>query len=150
MKRRSFIACVASGIFCAQPAIAAEHMNGGRSAFEPRRGGFAGLNLTLPLGGTNGGKAVARLQVTSMRGVSDPHSGAALEGPRPGGLEIGLDGKGKPAFYVGGQSAAQMQEKLGVRGNSGTTLLIVGGVVLLVLLVVAAKETAGFGALPPG
>lgn len=149
MKRCRFFTCLLSSVLCAQSAAAATLGVVPGAGVEVRSESFAGLNVTLPLGGARQ-KAAARLQVTRMARTWDPHFGAPLRTYHPKGLEIGLNKKGTPALYLEGRSASEIQQKLGVRGDTGTVLLIVGGVALLVILVVAAKETAGFGSLPPG
>ena len=151
MRGTSYLAGGLAGIaLAARPCLAAEDMISDRNGLEVRRDSFAGLNVSMAFGGAKPRQATARLQLTSVTKVWGPYSSGSVQTHRPRGLELGFDKAAAPVFYVGGQDTATLEQKLGVRGRTGTVLLIVGGVALIVLLVVAAKETAGFGSLPPG
>lgn len=134
---RCAAAMVAAGIFAAQPCIAADnHHDAG--AREPLSSAFVGVNLRLPLGG-NAGKPSARLQFTAASTGRDTRSGSAAK-IRAHGFEIGLRENGKPALYMGGQDAAEMKTKLGVRGSATTTVVVVGGVLLLFFILASATQ----------
>ena len=100
---------------------------------------FAGANIRLPLGEKRGAKPTARLQL----GMVSRSSGTRPV--PPGGLELGLTGRGKPEMFLGGQSAKQMRERLNLSGSNGSTATIVFGVVLLAvgILVITNLDDLG-------
>jgi hypothetical protein len=128
---------LAAGVLAAQPCAAAEDYPEA-GARERRASAFGGLNLRVPIGGTDAGKPSARLQLAAASTVRDMRSGSTSTA-RAHGLEFGTDAEGRTAFYMGGQNTAEMKTKLGV-GGSTTTIIVAGGVLLLLLVLLAASQ----------
>jgi hypothetical protein len=103
---------------------------------------FAGLSVRLPLGRT--AKPSARLRFATGYSLRDGASGA-MRTNLGNGLEIGAGKGGRPAYFIGGAKAAELQNRLGIKGGTGTTLLVVGGVLVAVVIVALAAGGAGFG-----
>lgn len=136
---------LAAGMLVAQPCAA----SGFQEAQETSRqsSAFVGLNLRLPLGQVRTAKPTLRLQFTTSQTVRDQRTGAT-ETFKADGLEIGGMKGGKLTFYLNGESATEMQNRLNVGGANGT-LIIVGGVVLVAVLVLAASASARSDLLNP-
>jgi hypothetical protein len=132
---------VAAAMLVAQPCAAA-HDYRETGAADRRMTAFAGVGVRLPLG--TAAKASARLRFTTGYRLRDTSSGAERTSLGEG-FEIGFGRKGKPIYFVGGQDAAGLQTKLGMKGGPGTTLLVVGGVLVAVVIVGLAAGGAGFG-----
>jgi hypothetical protein len=105
------------------------------------------LKVSLPLGTHQPAKPTARLQLTYNQQLRDSRTGDVRTFSPPG-LEFGASAKGKPMLFVGGQNAAEVERKLGVRGSTGKTILIVGGV-LIVLVIVGSVLAAPASLLDP-
>lgn len=140
-------AATAAILLCAQPCLAADDFRS-LGATERRSGAFAGMTVRMPLDRQRA-KPTARLQLTTVHQSYDRSSGLSGRTIMPAGLELGLGRSAKPTLFVGGRSTADIEEKLHVKGSSGTTILIVGGVLLLAVVVLAsvadAQPTAGPG-----
>lgn len=140
---KSAAAGIAAALLLTQPCAAADDFRE-FSATNRQMTAFAGVNVRLPLGGTAEAKPSARLQFTTGHSLYDSGSGAERT-YRGRGLEIGAGKTGLPTFFVGGQNAAELQKKLGLKGGSSTTLLIVGGALVAVIIVALAAGGAGIG-----
>lgn len=139
-KAGAAIAALSLGV---QPCLAADLANK-LHATETRTAAFAGLQVRLPLGQKERAKPTARLQLSSTHYARE-QTGGFVQIHRTSGLEFGAGKAGKPALFIGGQEAADVQKKLNI-GGSTTTLLIVGGVVLAVVVLAAIASgtpTAG-------
>lgn len=126
-----------AGMFlaAAQPCLAAEDLRMGGET-RARASGFVGLGVRLPLGQRARQVPTARLVAGLATSRIDAQSGRSLGLEAPKGLELGLDRRGRLQPFVGGLSAAGIENRLGVRGSTGKTLLIAGGI--------AAAAVAGF------
>ena len=136
MSSRRTIAGCAAALLTAQPVLAADRQSSA----------FAGVTVRLPFGGGPERKPTARLRVTSFHDYRDAR-GATVQSHRPAGLELGLTGLGKPAFYVGGQRLAETDPRL--HGKGKTTWIVVGGVIVLAVVVLASVASAMPTAGPP-
>jgi hypothetical protein len=138
-------AMAAAAMLAAQPVAAADLRS---FDSDQRRGAaFGGLKVSLPLGTHRPAKPTARLQLTYSQQLRDSRTGD-VRAFSPPGLEFGASAKGKPMLFVGGQNAAAVERRLGVRGSTGKTILIVGGV-LIVLVIVGAVLSAPADLLDP-
>ena len=134
---------VAAAVLAAQPCAAADDFRDMRAP-ERRSGAFAGLSINVPLDRGIRRRPTARLQLTTTSTVRRA-DGATITYRAPGD-ELGAGRRGRPTYSIAGQNPAEMRERLGVGGSTGTTLLIVGGVVLVVLVlatVASAMPQAG-------
>jgi hypothetical protein len=134
---RCAAAIAALGFLAAQPCAAAEDYRD-MGMRERHASAFAGVNLSVPIGGRQAMKPSARLQLTAASTVRDIRSGATRT-TRSHGFEIGGGEKGKPALYMGGQKTAEMKTKLGIGGSTTTTIIVVGGVLLLLYILAASQ-----------
>ncbi len=137
---RYALAAAAAAMLPVQPCLAADDLG----FAERRSGAFAGLRVSVPLGAGNPARPSARLQLTSFHDYTDPR-GATLRSIRSPGLELGLDGSGRMAYYIGGEDVAETRRRIEARGST-TTWIIVGGLVLLVVVLAAvasAQPTPG-------
>jgi hypothetical protein len=125
----------------AQPCAAADDYRAAGTT-DIRPAAFAGLHVRLPFG--TAAKPTARLQFATGYRISDASSSARRTFLGEG-FEIGLGKKGAPAYFLAGQSGAQLRNGLALKGGTGTTLLIVGGVLVVAVVVAAAAGGAGFG-----
>lgn len=121
----------AAAMIAAQPCAAADDFRDTRPA-ERRPGAFAGLSVNVPLDRATRRRPTARLQLTTTSTVRRA-DGTTVTYRAPG-VELGADRRGRPTYSIAGQNPAEIRERLGVGGSTGTTLLIVGGVVLVVLV----------------
>jgi hypothetical protein len=136
---RSIAACAAVAL-TAQPCFAAEDI-GAVAVGERHSAAFAGVNLRLPLGRAGAkDKPSARFQLSMTHEYRDA-SGSTLRRHQSRGLELGLGGKGTPAYFVGGQKLDQQNARLRMSGGK-TTWIIVGGVVVLAVVILAAVASA--------
>jgi len=105
---------------------------------------FAGLNVRMSLGGAKRARPSARLQLTTSYDVRDTRTGS-IKTFKVQGLEIGAGRNGAPAFYINGQSTAQMQKKLRLSSSTSNTVWIVAGVALVAVavLVLVSTDEAG-------
>ena len=139
------VAMAAATMLVAQPVAAADL--GSVPSDQRRAAAFGGLKVSLPLGNRGPAKATARLQLAYGGQLRDSRTGS-VRAFSPPGLELGASGKGKPMLFVGGQNAAEVERRLGVRGSTGKTILIVGGV-LIVLVIVGSVLAAPADLLDP-
>jgi hypothetical protein len=130
-----------AAILATQPCAAADDYLPSRSG-EARMTAFAGLSVRLPLGGT--ARPSARLRFATGYSFRDSASGA-VRTDLGSGLEIGAGKRGMPTYFIGGEKASALRDKLGIKGGSGKTLLIVGGVLVAVVIVAVAAGGAGLG-----
>lgn len=141
----TFVKCAltitAAGILAAQPCAAASSSAGWT---EHRMSTFAGLNVRMSLGGAKRARPSARLQLTTSYDVRDTRTGS-IKTFKVQGLEIGAGRNGAPAFYINGQSTAQMQKKLRLSSSTSNTVWIVAGVALVAVavLVLVSTDEAG-------
>ena len=138
MVRAWFIAAIAITSLVAQPCTAQSvaPLETGRQA-----SGFVGLNLNVPLGGAVKPQPSLRLQATLEHRRYDPYAVVPTVF-RPRGFELGLSSKGEVAFFLNGESAAEVEKRLEL-GGTGGTVLIIGGVLLaagVVIFLVAADD----------
>jgi hypothetical protein len=138
---RQGAAALAAAMLISQPSAAAnDYRQAG--ATDSRLTTFAGFRVRLPLG--SAAKPTARLQLSTGYSLLDASSGERRT--RLGqGIEVGLGRKGGPTYFVAGQDASKLHEKLGLKGGTGTTLLVVGGVLVVALVAAVAAGGAGFG-----
>jgi hypothetical protein len=78
------------------------------------------VNLRMEIGGFAGEEPSARLQFTTSRSVRNLDTGAVRTFKAPG-LEIGAAKTGTPAFYLNGQSKAELEQRLGLFGRMNPT-----------------------------
>ncbi|HEX8482017.1 MAG TPA: hypothetical protein VF650_08960 [Allosphingosinicella sp.] len=128
-------AALAVLLLAAQPCAAADDLRD-TSAAQRRTAPFAGVGLSLPLGGPAKASPSARLQFTAAR----PAGGTFARAGAAPGLELGLAQAGKPTLYIGGRSTAELDRRLNLGGSKGTILVVAGAVVLLVLLAAAVAD----------
>lgn len=136
---QSSAAAAALLLLAAQPCFAAGDLRS-TGAVERRSGGFAGMTIRVPMGQQDA-RASARLQLATVNHSYDRESRLSGRSSQAAGFELGLSGSAKPALYIGGRNAAEVQRKLQIKG-SGTTILLVGGVVLLSVLLLASLADA--------
>ena len=131
-------------MLAAQPCYSADDI---RDIGNPHRvsAAFAGANVSLALGRGGHPRPAARLQLGVTHTYPDTRSAAPTQMHRFSGFELGASTNGEPIFYLGGQDVRNVEQRLGVKGSTGT-VLIVGGV--LVALVVVALMSSG-GQLSP-
>jgi hypothetical protein len=132
-------AAAAALAIAAQPCLAADLPSDG-SGTRGRLGAFAGIGVSVPLGGGRKPVPRARLQLGAAYNVYDARSGALLRSGRAAGLELGAAKSGAPNFSIAGQEDAELKRKLGLHGTTG--YVVIGGVVLLVVLVLRAVAQA--------
>jgi hypothetical protein len=134
-------AAAAAAMLLAQPCAAADDFRDS-GATDRHMTAFAGLSVRMPLGSE--GRPSARLRFATGYSLREAGSGA-VRSSLGQGLEIGVGKKGIPTYFIGGQRAAELQQTLGIKGGTGTTLLIIGGVLVAVVIVAAAAGGGGFG-----
>jgi hypothetical protein len=123
----AFAAAMAS--LAASPALAADDIHGG-SQMERRSGAFAGASFRIPIGGRDGGKSSARLQLTMEQRYTDPQRGFAGRTIRTSGIEFGASPSGRASFYVGGQSLPDLERRMRMTGSTGW---VIGGIAIAVV-----------------
>ncbi len=136
---QSSAAAAAILLLSAQPCLAADDVRS-TGAVERRSGAFAGMTVRVPMG-REGAKANVRLQLATIHHSYDRDSRLSGLSYRGSGLELGLSATAKPALYIGGRNAAEVERRLKM-GGSGTTVLLVGGVVLLTVILLASLASA--------
>jgi len=116
---------------------------------EQRQAAFAGAAVRLEFGGRTAAAPEARLGIGFSRYQrGGPGAFTSRTGPQLP-LEIGLF-EGRPTFFVGGERASRMNQRLGF-GNSTTPLLLVGGLAVGVLAVVLISgDDDDANTCPPG
>jgi hypothetical protein len=145
-----FVSAAAISITFCGPA-AAGGLRGDAAPVTQRSAAFAGLSLSLPLGG-GGAKPRAALGAGFVRSAGDA-SGRVERRISLSGLELPLAGAGRPDLAIGGRSLAELRPSL--RG-SGSTPFIVGGVLLaagaVVLLTTgdSGQDDGPLNPCPPG
>jgi hypothetical protein len=73
----------------------------------------------------------ARLQI-GMRSISRSRQSAApLDTQHVPALELGIGGRDKGALFIAGQPTREIERRLGVRGDTYTTVSIIGVVALV-------------------
>jgi hypothetical protein len=128
---KKIAAASAAAMLISQPCLAADdHRDIG--ARERRSGAFAGLNVRLPMGKGNPGKASAKVQLTTLHQYRTG-AGAVVRAYRPDGLELGLSRSGGASLSIAGQDLRRANERVALKGST-TTYLIVGGVLLAVVV----------------
>lgn len=121
----------------AQPGIASER-SGSSLSGEHRSGVFAGAALTVPFGRGTAARPRAGLRLTTTHQYRDGRSAEIEQRYRNPALELRFSGSGNPRIYVAGQSAAEMERRLGVNGS--TTWLIVGGVAVILVAAIVLSN----------
>ena len=127
MKPSILFALVAASALSAQPCLAAADFRDNQNLVS-RSGAFAGLGIRMALERGRIAAPTARLKLGMSHSLVDASSGAPVRVAPASSLELGFTGKAKPRLFVGGQSLADMKQRLGFRGSTGTILLIVAGV----------------------
>lgn len=136
-------AAAAAALLAAQPCAAADDFRERRMT-DVRPGAFAGVTLRMPIGEGAPRRPRASLRFTSVASIRDAAGASTTRYAE--GVEIGAGPNGRVSLSIGGQGTAQLKDRLGVGGSTGTTLLIVGGVVLVVFVlasVAGATPTPG-------
>lgn len=142
MRSTKWLGACAAGFLALQPCLAAEPF-GGEGGGQRQSSAFAGLTVRVPLGRSGATGPSARLQLTTIHERRDSRGGI-LSSQRAEGVELGLDRRGRAAYYVGGEDVRKIDERLNAKGK--TTWIVVGGVLLLVVVLAAvasAMPTAG-------
>ena len=141
----SATAALAAAMLIAQPCMAAEEI---RDLFrlQSRPAPYAGATFRLNFGGARKATPSLRLHAGMVRSQEDRGTMSSTNSLQVSALEVGVSREGLPIFYVAGQDARNLEQRLGIKGSTGKTLLIVGGV--LVLVVVVGLMTSG-GSLGP-
>jgi hypothetical protein len=120
----------------AQPCVAAEDFKD-REQGERRTAAFAGATLKMNFGQRSNPKPEARLQL----GMRHNFEGSPAAARQVALVELGEGRTGKPAVYVAGQDAGQVEQKLAVKGTTGNVLIGVAiGVALLVVIAFASMD----------
>ena len=140
MAKIGIVGALALGLLAAQPC-AAQSVNG--MQFERPASAFAGVSLRLAFDSATKPKPSLRLRFTADAGARDGTNPSPDF--KPHGMEIGLLDTGKPALFVNGRNAADVQNPLGLGGSGGQTALIVGGVLVAVVVLAVAAGGAGLG-----
>src|SRR4051812_25654904 len=104
-------AAAAAAMLFAQPCAAAGDFRDS-GATDRHMTAFAGLSVRMPLG--TAAKPSARLRFATGYSLREANSGA-LRTSLGEGLEIGVGKKGMPTYFIGGQKAAELQKKLGIK-----------------------------------
>ena len=117
---------------------------------EQHRAAFAGATLRLPFGGRTAPVPEARLGI-GLSSYRRDGSGALLARGGPA-LAVGPGlAEGRLQLFVGGESVAQIERRLGARGSTRTVLLVAGalaaGAAAVVLLTDGEDDD---GPCPPG
>ncbi len=126
-------------LLSAKPCLAADDFRS-TGAVERRSGAFAGMSVRVPMG-QEGAKPSARLQLATVHQAYDRESRLSGRTLRASRIELGLSGSAKPAFYIGGRNAAEVETKLQLKG-SGTTIVLVGAAILVSVLLLASLASA--------
>jgi hypothetical protein len=123
------ILSLVSAMLGSRPAIAAEdYRHAGYD--ETRRGGFAGAVFRIEMGAAAKAPAT-RLQI-GLRSVSSGRQSERMPSAAQVPLfELGAGGRDSGKFFIAGQPAAELKQRLGANGNVGTTVAVAFGVVLL-------------------
>lgn len=146
MRFTKWLAACAAGFLAFQPCLAAEQFRAD-GAGQRQSSAFAGVAIRVPLGRTAGSrKPTARLQLTTFHERRDSRGGSVMS-HRPDGVELGLDARGRAAYFVGAQEVRKMDERLHAKGS--TKWILIGGVLVLVVVVAAAFAGAQPTAGPP-
>lgn len=136
------LAALMSLCLCAQPALAAQDQRIGQSA-ETRTAAFAGASVRLPFGGRQAARPQTHLQL-GMRSIStDPQSAAPLRARNVPAVELGLGNRERFNLYLAGQSRADIERRLGVRGNSTVTYVFGAALLVVGLIVITSLDDLG-------
>ncbi len=125
----SFILLLASGVSCAQPAMAAQDYRQAQYQ-ETNRAAFAGGVVRFEMG-PRAKPPATRLQIGWRSLSSDRGSDAPPNVTHVPMFELGFAGKDRGNLFVAGQPTRALERKLGLNGDTGTTAVVVFSVALL-------------------
>lgn len=136
------LAALISASLCAQPALAAQDQRLAPST-ETRTAAFAGATFRAPFGGRQAARPQTRLQL-GMRSIStDAQSAAPLRARHVPAVELGIAGRERGTLHLAGQSRADIERRLGVRGNSTVTYVFGAALLVVGLIVITSLDDLG-------
>lgn len=148
--KRVALAVAAIGVMAASPTAASASFPPASDASEHRQAAFAGATLRLPFGGSARAAPEARLGIGLSHYRGDGSGFLTSRGGPSLAIATGVS-RQRVELFVGGQSLADIERRLGAGGSSTTTLLVIGGLAAgaaaLVLLLDGDDDD---GPCPPG
>ena len=126
---------------CAQPAAAARDHRLGQTG-ETRTAAFAGATFRIPFG-RQADRPQTRLQL-GLRSVSiDSQSAAPSRVRHVPAVEFGVDSRETGTLYLAGQSRADIERRLALRGNSTVTYVFGAALLVVGLIVITSLDDLG-------